>query len=192
VAGSEQVVVPTAPPARRRVPRWLRRTLAVVVTIALVWALVTLGWAVADKVALDARADQLQTAWSADPERLAAARSGGAFGAPTIGRWQWSDHAQAATARRTSDGLVVTVVGGSCQPRPWTVTPRWTDDLLVIDARPDVPVLPDATIFSRLGPQGCDSAGHAVDVLVPLDRPLDGRLVVDAWSGVALLPRQSP
>lgn len=182
--------VPT--PGRRRLPRWLRRSLAVVVAVLLLGGVVTVGWAVADTAALGSRADELQAAWSADPARLTAARAGEPFGAPNIGRWHWSNHAMTATARPTSEGLVVTVIGGSCQPRPWTADVRWTDDLLVVDARPDVPLVPDRTSLSQLGPQGCDAAGHAVDVVVPLDRPLDGRLVVDAWSGVALLPRQSP
>lgn len=64
---------------------------------------------------------------------------------------------------------------------------RWTEDLLVLDARPDVPPWPEpAQIVRNFTPRGCTTQAVPVWVDVVLEQPVADRLVVDAWSGAAL------
>lgn len=184
----EQVAV-DAPPSRRRRSRAGRRilvALAVVVALVLVVAGATAWQRQRD---LDSRAAALQLVWAADPARLAAAKAGAPYSPPVVpdSPWRTGGNTLLDRVRVVPDGLVASVVGGACDPHPWTVLVRWTDDLVVLDAVPDAPVV-DLSVLGRLGPQGCTSNAVVSEVPVPLDRPLEGRLVVDAWSGAALVP----
>ena len=125
------------------------------------------------------------------PAQLAAAKAGTKFAPPVVPDSPWRSGANTliASAQKSDVGLIADVVGGACDPHPWRVDVRWTEDLVVLHAVPDAPLV-DLSVLGRLGPRGCTSNAVISRVPVPLDRPLDGRLVVDAWSGAVLVPPQ--
>lgn len=64
---------------------------------------------------------------------------------------------------------------------------RWTADLLVLDARPDVPPGSEpAQTVRNVTKRGCSTQAVPVGVDVVLDQPVGDRFVVDACSGAAL------
>lgn len=188
MSGTDQLDTEAAAPVRRRLPRWLRRTLVVVASLVAVVLVLCFGTAVQNARALDARAAQVQTAWAAVPAQLAAAKAGTKFAPPVVPDSPWRSGANTliASAQKSDVGLIADVVGGACDPHPWRVDVRWTEDLVVLHAVPDAPLV-DLSVLGRLGPRGCTSNAVISRVPVPLDRPLDGRLVVDAWSGAVLV-----
>ena len=164
-------------------PRRLRRTAVAVVAVLVLWVLVSVGWAVADRRALDARAATIDAAWTAAPGLIAQGKAGTLFVPHGVGpRWSWGGNAPISGIVGTGQAVTVHVVGGACDLFPWKVVVRETDRLVVLDARPDVKPWPEPSTW-RFGPQGCTAQGvdHPVDV--ELAAAVGDRLVVDAWSG---------